>query len=126
MNPAEANPNMEQKCPRNAESAAALRRPGGALPRLYLFKQGAAADTAIPPEAAPFQPPGVEEIGPVVSAARNHRAGNPAKAAWVRSIRPANRLSTASLHWKILPPQTASGPGFIERFNREARRTWPN
>ena len=60
MNEAEPNPNMEKKCP---QCGAPL--PSGVLAGLCpacLFKQGAAADTAVPPEAAPFQPPAVEEL----------------------------------------------------------------
>ena len=60
MNDAEANPNMEQKCP---QCGALL--PSGVLAGLCpacLFQQGAAADPALPPGTAPFQPPGVDAV----------------------------------------------------------------
>src|ERR1041385_2909844 len=60
MNESEANPSMENKCP---QCGAPL--PSGVLAGLCpacLLKQGAAADTAVPPEIAAFQPPTVEEV----------------------------------------------------------------
>jgi len=58
MNEADTNPNMEPICPQ-----CGAPMPSGVLAGLCptcLFKQGATADTAAPPDAAPFQPPGVE------------------------------------------------------------------
>ena len=60
MNESEANQTMEKKCP---QCGAPL--PSGVLEGLCpacLFKQGVAAETAVPPETAPFQPPSVEEV----------------------------------------------------------------
>ncbi|HWC59495.1 MAG TPA: hypothetical protein VHC44_07350, partial [Verrucomicrobiae bacterium] len=51
---------MENKCPQCGSPL-----PSGVLAGLCpacLFKQGATADTAASPEAAAFQPPGVEEV----------------------------------------------------------------
>src|ERR1700759_2660650 len=60
MSEAEANPNMEEKCP---NCGAPL--PSGVLAGLCpacLLKQGVAQDTSMPPEHTPFQPPTVEEV----------------------------------------------------------------
>ena len=76
MSETEANQNMDNKCP---QCGAPL--PSGVLAGLCpacLFKQGAAADTALPSEAAPFQPPGVEEVArlfPQLEILALHRQG---------------------------------------------------
>src|SRR5438876_657121 len=60
MNEPESDPKMENKCP---QCGATL--PTGALGGLCpacLLKQGAAPETSAQPEAAPFQPHGIEEI----------------------------------------------------------------
>jgi predicted Ser/Thr protein kinase len=117
MNEAEANPNMENKCP---QCGAPL--PSGVLAGLCpvcLFKQGAVADTAVPPEATPFQPPGVEEVARLFPQLEIIALiGKGGMGAVYKARQPALDRIVAL---KILPPQTAGGPGFIERFNREAR-----
>ena len=117
MNETESNPGMEQKCP---QCGAPL--PSGVLAGLCpacLFKQGAAADTAAPPETAPFQPPSVEEVARLFPQLEIIALiGKGGMGAVYQARQPALDRMVAI---KILPPQTASGPGFTERFNREAR-----
>ncbi len=117
MNEAEANQNMEQKCP---QCGAPL--PSGVLAGLCpacLFKQGAAADTAVPPEAAPFLPPGVEDVARLFPQLEIIALiGKGGMGAVYKARQPGLDRIVAL---KILPPQTAGGPGFVERFNREAR-----
>ena len=117
MNEAEANPNMEQKCP---QCGAPL--PSGVLAGLCpacLFKQGAGADTAVPPEAAPFQPPDVEAMARLFPQLEIIALiGKGGMGAVYKARQPGLDRIVAL---KILPPSTAGGPGFIERFNREAR-----
>src|SRR6266702_3152584 len=117
MNEAEANPNMEKKCPQCGASL-----PTGALEGLCpacLLKQGATADTAVPPEAAAFHPPSVEEVARLFPQLEILAfIGKGGMGAVYKARQPAlDRLVAL----KILPPQTAAAPGFIERFNREAR-----
>ena len=84
-----------------------------------LFKQGAAADTVVPPETAPFQPPSVEEVGRLFPQLEIIALiGKGGMGAVYQARQPALDRIVAL---KILPPQTAGGPGFVERFNREAR-----
>ena len=117
MNEAEASPNMDQKCP---QCGAPL--PSGVLAGLCpacLFKQGAATDTAAPPETAPFLPPGVEEVARLFPQLEIIALiGKGGMGAVYKARQPGLDRIVAL---KILPPQTAGGPGFIERFNREAR-----
>ena len=117
MNEPEANPNMEKRCP---QCGAPL--PSGVLEGLCpacLFKQGAAEDTAVPPEISPFQPPSVEEVARLFPQLEIIAfIGKGGMGAVYKARQPALDRIVAL---KILPPQTASGSGFIERFNREAR-----
>ncbi len=116
MNESEAKPNMEKKCP---QCGAPL--PSGALEGLCpacLLKQGA-AETATGPEGASFQPPSVEEVARLFPHLEILAfIGKGGMGAVYKARQPAlDRL----IALKILPPQVASGPGFAERFNREAR-----
>jgi predicted Ser/Thr protein kinase len=117
MNESEENQNMGKKCP---QCGATL--PSGVLEGLCpacLFKQGAAADTAVPPETAPFQPPGVEEVARLFPQLEILAfIGKGGMGAVYKARQPALDRVVAL---KILPPQTAAGTGFVERFNREAR-----
>jgi predicted Ser/Thr protein kinase len=117
MNESEANQNMAKQCP---QCGAAL--PSGVLEGLCpacLLKQGAAADTAVPPETAPFQPPTVEEVARLFPQLEILAfIGKGGMGAVYKARQPALDRIVAL---KILPPQTAAGAGFIERFNREAR-----
>ncbi len=116
MNEPQAKPNMEKKCP---QCGAPL--PSGALEGLCpacLLKQGA-AETATGPEGASFQPPSVEEVARLFPHLEILAfIGKGGMGAVYKARQPAlDRL----IALKILPPQAASGPGFAERFNREAR-----
>jgi predicted Ser/Thr protein kinase len=117
MNEPEANANMENKCP---QCGAPL--PSGVLAGLCpacLFKQGAAADTAAAPEPAAFQPPSVEEIAKLFPQLEIIGfLGKGGMGAVYKARQPALDRIVAL---KIIPQQAAAGPGFIERFNREAR-----
>ncbi|HXS69482.1 MAG TPA: serine/threonine-protein kinase, partial [Candidatus Polarisedimenticolia bacterium] len=108
---------MENKCPQCGSPL-----PSGVLAGLCpacLFKQGAAADTAASPEGAAFQPPSVEEIAKLFPQLEIISfIGKGGMGAVYKARQPALDRIVAL---KIIPPQAAVGPGFIERFNREAR-----
>jgi len=118
MNQDEANPgnpNMPKKCPQCGGSL-----PAGALEGLCpacLLAQGVSAETG--PETAPFQPPTVEEVARLFPQLEILAfIGKGGMGAVYKARQPGlDRLVAL----KILPPQVASGPGFSERFNREAR-----
>src|SRR6185437_6093644 len=116
MNEPESKPNMENQCPQCGSPL-----PSGVLAGLCpacLFKQGAAADTAAP-EMATFQPPTVEEIAKLFPQLEILSfIGKGGMGAVYKARQPALDRIVAL---KIIPPQAASGPGFLERFNREAR-----
>ncbi|HXS69743.1 MAG TPA: protein kinase [Candidatus Polarisedimenticolia bacterium] len=117
MNESEANPNMEKRCP---QCGAPL--PSGVLAGLCpacLFKQGAAPDTTISVDPVAFQPPRVEEVARLFPQLEVLAfIGKGGMGAVYKARQPALDRFVAL---KILPPQTAGGPGFVERFNREAR-----
>ncbi len=115
MNESDTEQNMPNKCPQCGASL-----PVGALDGLCpacLLAQGAAAETVN--EAAPFLPPNVDEMGrlfpqlEILSFIGKGGMGAVYKA--------RQRTLDRIIALKILPPQAASGPGFAERFNREAR-----
>jgi len=115
MNESGTDKNMPKQCP---QCGAAL--PGGALEGLCpacLLKQG--AETGPPPGSAPFQPPSLEEVARLFPQLQILAfIGKGGMGAVYQARQPAlDRLVAL----KILPPQAAGGPGFAERFNREAR-----
>jgi protein involved in polysaccharide export with SLBB domain len=115
MNESGTDKLMPNKCPQCGSTL-----PAGALEGLCpacLLKQG--AETGPPPESLPFQPPGVEEVARLFPQLEILAfVGKGGMGAVYKARQPAlDRLVAL----KILPPQAAGGPGFAERFNREAR-----
>jgi serine/threonine protein kinase len=106
-----------KKCP---QCGATL--PPGALEGLCpacLLKQAAAPDTAVGPDGRPFEPPAVEEVArwfPQLEV-----LGFLGKGGMGAVYKARQRSLDRLVALKILPPQAACGPGFAERFNREAR-----
>jgi predicted Ser/Thr protein kinase len=83
------------------------------------MKQGAAADTGVAPESASFQPQSVAEVAKLFPQLEIiSLIGKGGMGAVYQARQPGLDRIVAL---KILPPQTAGGPGFVERFNREAR-----
>src|SRR5438093_8579925 len=119
MNQCETHPAMPngRKCPR---CGAGL--PPGALDGLCpacLLRQGATTETATQPEAALFQPPSVDDMARLFPQLEILAfIGKGGMGAVYKARQPALDRFVAL---KILPSQAASGPGFAERFNREAR-----
>ncbi|MGD0411979.1 MAG: serine/threonine-protein kinase [Verrucomicrobiota bacterium] len=115
MNESAPDKQMPAKCP---QCGAAL--PTGALEGLCpacLLAQG--PETGPPPQSVPFQPPGLEEVARLFPQLQILSfIGKGGMGAVYQARQPAlDRLVAL----KILPPQAAGGPGFAERFNREAR-----
>src|SRR6266404_3252988 len=116
MNEPEASQNMEKRCPQCGTPL-----PTGALEGLCpacLLKQGQ-TETGTQPDATPFEPPSVEAVAKLFPQLEILAfIGKGGMGAVYKARQPAlDRLVAL----KILPPQVASGPGFAERFSREAR-----
>jgi predicted Ser/Thr protein kinase len=117
MSESEPKPNMEEKCPK---CGAPL--PSGVLAGLCpacLLQQAVASDTAVPPGLPPFEPLSKEEVARLFPQLEIlDFIGKGGMGAVYKARQPGLDRIVAL---KILPPQTAAGSGFIERFNREAR-----
>src|SRR6266571_6450144 len=117
MNEAEADPNMPKKCPQCGTTL-----PKSALAGLCpacLLKQDAETETSTQSETEKFQPPTVEEVAKLFPQLEILAfIGKGGMGAVYKARQPALDRFVAL---KILPPQVASGPGFAERFTREAR-----
>src|ERR1700683_4681331 len=114
MNESGTDKNPPNNCP---QCGAAL--PAAALEGLCpacLLKQG--AETGPPPDSVPFQPSGLEEVARLFPQLEVLAfIGKGGMGAVYQARQPAlDRLVAL----KILPPQVAGGPGFAERFAREA------
>ncbi len=117
MNGRETNRDMIKKCP---QCGAAL--PASALGELCpacLLEQGAVSDTGAQSEPTRFQPPGLDEVARLFPQLEILAfIGKGGMGAVYKARQPALDRFVAL---KILPSQAAGGPGFAERFNREAR-----
>jgi predicted Ser/Thr protein kinase len=117
MNEGESGRNMIRQCPQCGAplSAGALE---GLCPAC-LLRQGVSAETAAQGEPLPFEPPDVAEVARLFPQLEIISfIGKGGMGAVYKARQPAlDRLVAL----KILPPQVAGGPGFAERFAREAR-----
>src|SRR5919108_4318338 len=96
--------------------------PAGALDGLCpacLLQEGGKAETGTQSETTPFQPPGVDEVARLFPQLEILALiGKGGMGAVYKARQPALDRFVAL---KILPSQAACGPGFAERFSREAR-----
>jgi serine/threonine protein kinase len=84
-----------------------------------LLKQGAESETGAQSEPTQFQPPGVDEVARLFPQLEILAfIGKGGMGAVYKARQPALDRFVAL---KILPSQAAGGPGFAERFSREAR-----
>jgi predicted Ser/Thr protein kinase len=108
---------MTKKCP---QCGAPLSE--GALEGLCpacLLRQGASTETATQGEARHFEPPTVSEVARLFPQLEIlNFIGKGGMGAVYKARQPSLDRIVAL---KILPPQVAGGPGFAERFTREAR-----
>lgn len=96
--------------------------PAGVLAGLCpacLLKAGAAADTVTEPRQAPFNPPTVAELA--VKFPQLEILELIGKGGMGAVYKARQKQLDRIVALKILPPQAAAGPGFAERFMREAR-----
>jgi len=117
MNGRETNRDMPAICP---QCGSAL--PVSALDQLCpacLLRQGVLSETGALSEPILFQPPGVDEVARLFPHLEIITfIGKGGMGAVYKARQPALDRFVAL---KILPSQAAGGPGFAERFNREAR-----
>ncbi len=106
-----------KKCPQ-----CGIALPANALDGLCpacLLKQGAAAETATQPDATTFQPPSVADVARLFPQLEILAFIGKGGMGAVYKARQASLDRLVAL--KLLPSQAVSSPGFVERFNREAR-----
>src|SRR6185295_1247607 len=84
-----------------------------------LLKQAATKETATGAESFAFEPPSVEEVARLFP--QLEILGFIGKGGMGAVYKARQRALDRMVALKILPPQAASGPGFAERFGREAR-----
>src|ERR1017187_161820 len=118
MNKPEKNESVPKKCPQCGVPLSVTALDG--LCPACLLKLGATGDTGTQPKASPlFKPPDVEEVVRLFPQLEILAfIGKGGMGAVYKARKPALDRVVAL---KILPPQTAGGPDFVERFNREAR-----
>ena len=119
MNDVKTDQNMPEsgKCP-GCGTPLATGALAGLCPAC-LLKQGAGADTVGEPGQPPFEPPALANLARLFPKLEIlGMLGRGGMGAVYRARQPdLDRLVAL----KILPARTAGGPGFSERFNREAR-----